>query len=103
MGGDQAPKQNVQGAGQAADELDLPVVLVGQPEAIGDAGGLEVIPASEDIGMRDDPAQGVRPKKDSSPVRAAEAGRDGKSAAMFSAFNTGATLGAALLRMGRLK
>ena len=103
MGGDNAPKEIVEGARQAVEELGLPVVLVGQPEAIGDAGGLEVIPASEVIGMRDDPAQGVRRKKDSSLVRAAEAVRDGKAAAMVSAGNTGATMGAALLRVGRLK
>src|SRR5438270_11163285 len=103
MGGDNAPKEIVAGARQAVDELGLAVVLVGQPEAIGDAGGLGVIPASEVIGMRDDPAQGVRRKKDSSLVRAAEAVRDGKAAAMVSAGNTGATMGAALLRMGRLK
>jgi glycerol-3-phosphate acyltransferase PlsX len=103
MGGDNAPKEIVAGARLAVEELGLPVVLVGQPEAIGDAGGLEVIPASEVIGMRDDPAQGVRRKKDSSLVRAAEAVRDGKAAAMVSAGNTGATMGAALLRMGRLK
>ncbi|MBV8236746.1 MAG: phosphate acyltransferase PlsX [Acidimicrobiia bacterium] len=103
MGGDHAPKEIVAGARQAVEELGVPVVLVGQPEAIGDAGGLEVIPASEVIGMRDDPAQGVRRKKDSSLVRAAEAVRDGRAAAMVSAGNTGATMGAALLRMGRLK
>jgi phosphate acyltransferase len=103
MGGDNAPKAIVEGAKQAVEELGLPVVLVGQPESIGDAGGLEIIPASEVIGMRDDPAQGVRRKKDSSLVRAAEAVRDGKAAAMVSAGNTGATMGAALLRMGRLK
>jgi glycerol-3-phosphate acyltransferase PlsX len=103
MGGDNAPGEIVAGARQAVAELGLPVVLVGQPEAIGDAGGLDVIPASEVIGMRDDPAQGVRRKKDSSLVRAAEAVRDGKAAAMVSAGNTGATMGAALLRIGRLK
>jgi phosphate acyltransferase len=103
MGGDNAPGEIVAGARQAVDELGLPVVLVGQPEALGDTGGLDVIPASEVIGMRDDPAQGVRRKKDSSLVRAAEAVRDGKAAAMVSAGNTGATMGAALLRMGRLK
>jgi glycerol-3-phosphate acyltransferase PlsX len=103
MGGDNAPAEIVAGARQAVDELGLEVVLVGQPDAIGDAGGLQVIPASEVIGMRDDPAQGVRRKKDSSLVRAAEAVRDGKAAAMVSAGNTGATMGAALLRMGRLK
>src|SRR5439155_25369174 len=103
MGGDRAPGEIVAGARQAADELGVPVVLVGQPEAIGDAGGLEVIPASEIIGMAEDPAQGVRRKKDSSLVRAAEAVRDGRASAMVSAGNTGATMASALLRMGRLK
>src|SRR5438093_12291711 len=103
MGGDRAPDELVAGARQAADELGVPVVLVGQPGAIGDTGGLEVVPASEVIGMHDDPAQGVRRKKDSSLVRAAEAVRDGRASAMVSAGNTGATMGAALLRMGRVK
>src|SRR5947208_3313716 len=102
MGGDKAPREIVEGAKQAVEELGLPVVLVGQPEAIGDAGGLEIIPASEVIGMQDDPAQGVRRKKDSSLVRAAEAVRDGRASAMVSAGNTGATMASALLRMGRL-
>ena len=53
--------------------------------------------------MDDDPAQGVRRKKDSTLVRAAEAVRDGKASAMVSAGNTGATMASALLRMGRIK
>jgi glycerol-3-phosphate acyltransferase PlsX len=63
---------------------------------------LELIEASEVIEMHDDPAQGVRRKKDSTLVRAAEAVRDGKASAMISAGNTGATMAAALLRMGRI-
>ncbi|HAP77158.1 MAG TPA: phosphate acyltransferase PlsX, partial [Acidimicrobiaceae bacterium] len=51
----------------------------------------------------DDPAQGVRRKKDSTLVRAAEAVRDGKACAMVSAGNTGATMASALLRMGRIR
>ena len=96
MGGDRAPGEIVAGARQAAKELPRPVVLVGRPEAIeavdGGAGGLEVIPAGEVIAMDEDPAQGVRRKKDSSLVRAAEAVRDGRAAAMVSAGNTGATM-----------
>ena len=103
MGGDNAPGEIVAGARQAAEELGVPVVLVGRPEAIADPGPLEVIPAGEVIEMGDDPAQGVRRKKDSSLVRAAEAVRDGRAAAMVSAGNTGATMASALLRMGRLK
>jgi glycerol-3-phosphate acyltransferase PlsX len=103
MGGDKAPVEIVAGARQAADELGVPILLVGAPDRIGDTGGLEVLPASEVIGMSDDPSQGVRRKKDSSLVRAAEAVRDGRASAMVSAGNTGATMVSALLRMGRLK
>ena len=103
MGGDNAPAAIVEGAKQAAEQLGVPVLLVGQPEQLGDTGGLEVLAASEVIGMDEDPAQGVRRKKDSSLVRAAEAVRDGRASAMVSAGNTGATMGSALLRMGRIK
>jgi glycerol-3-phosphate acyltransferase PlsX len=77
---------------------------VGQPEVLGPlAGDLEVLPASEVIAMDADPAASVRKMKDSSLVRAAEAVRDGRASAMVSAGNTGATMGSALLRMGRIK
>ena len=78
------------------------IVLVGPPEQVGDTQGLDLVPCSEVIGMDEDPAGGVRRKKDSSLVRVAELVRDGKASAMVSAGNTGATMAAALLRMGRL-
>src|SRR5262249_23854930 len=62
-----------------------------------------LIPATEVIGMGEDPAGGVRRKKDSTLVRAAEAVRDGKASAMVSAGNTGATMASALFRMGRIR
>jgi phosphate acyltransferase len=103
MGGDNAPGAIVEGAQRAAAELGVPIVLVGQPDALDDLrGDLEVIPASEVIAM-DDPGSSVRTRKDSSLVRAAEAVRDGKASAMISAGNTGATMASALLRMGRIK
>jgi phosphate acyltransferase len=102
MGGDKAPGEIVAGARRAADELGVPVALVGPPDTF-DPLGLEVWPASEVVAMDEDAAQGVRRKKDSTLVRAAEAVRDGRAAAMVSAGNTGATMAAALLRMGRLK
>jgi len=101
MGGDKAPREIVAGARQAA-ELGIPVILVG-PADLEDRGDLDLIVASEVIEMDDDPAHGVRRKKDSTLVRAAEAVRDGKASAMISAGNTGATMAAALLRMGRIK
>jgi glycerol-3-phosphate acyltransferase PlsX len=102
MGGDKAPSEIVAGARQAMEE-GLSVVLVGQPDAIGDAGDIPIIAASEVIAMDDEPGNAVRTKKDSSLVRAAELVRDGKACAMFSAGNTGAGMAAALLRYGRLE
>jgi glycerol-3-phosphate acyltransferase PlsX len=101
MGGDRAPDEIVAGARRAVDELGIDVVLVGPPDVLGDS-GLEVLPASDVIDMHDDPANAVRRKKDASMVRAAEAVRDGRAAAMVSAGNTGAVMASALLRMGRI-
>jgi phosphate acyltransferase len=102
MGGDLAPGEIVEGARRAAEEHGIGIVLVGPPELVGDTLGLDLAPCTEVIGMDEDPAGGVRRKKDSSLVRAAELVRDGKASAMVSAGNTGATMASALLRMGRL-
>ncbi len=102
MGGDRAPLEIVAGALDAAAE-GLPVVLVGPADgSLGDVAALEIWPATEVIGMEEDPGKGVRTKKDSSLVRAAESVRDGRASAMVSAGNTGAAMASALLRMGRL-
>ena len=103
MGGDNAPGEIVAGAKRAADELGIPIVLVGPPDLVGDTLGLPLIACTEVIAMDEDPAQGVRRKKDSSLVRAAELVRDGEASAMVSAGNTGATMASALLRMGRIR
>jgi glycerol-3-phosphate acyltransferase PlsX len=102
MGGDKAPGEIVEGARRAAEDDGIPVVLVGPPDQVGDTFGLPLFACTEVIAMDEDPAGGVRRKKDSSLVRAAELVRDGKASAMVSAGNTGATMAAALLRMGRL-
>jgi phosphate acyltransferase len=103
MGGDRAPGEIVAGARQAAEELGVPVTLVGRPDEIGDPGDLDIVPASQVIAMDADAGSAVRTMKDSSLVRCAELVRDGKAAAMVSAGNTGATMASALLRMGRIK
>jgi glycerol-3-phosphate acyltransferase PlsX len=103
MGGDRAPGEIVAGARRAVEELGLDVLLVGPDDGrLGDIGDLPLLPASEVIAMDEEPGRAVRTKKDSSLVRAAEAVRDGRAAAMVSAGNTGAAMAAALLRMGRL-
>ena len=104
MGGDHAPAAIVEGARRAADELGVPVVLVGRPEDLDPLrGDLDVVAASQVIGMDADAGSSVRTMKDSSLVRAAEAVRDGSASAMVSAGNTGATMASALLRLGRIK
>ena len=104
MGGDHAPGAIVEGARRALAELRVPVVLVGRSEDLEPLrGDLEVVPASQVIGMDADPGASVRTMKDSSLVRAAEAVRDGRASAMVSAGNTGATMASALLRLGRIK
>jgi len=103
MGGDHAPDVVVQGAQLAADRDGIPILLVGDPDRLGDVGDLDVLPASEVVAMDADPAVSVRRLKDSSIVRAAEAVRDGRASSLLSAGNTGAAMAASLLRLGRIK
>ena len=61
MGGDAAPQPNLEGA-FAAVAAGTPVVLVGPEDLAGLTSGdvtLDLISASEVIGMKDDPAQSV--------------------------------------------
>jgi len=94
-------------------EAGISVLLVGQEPVVGPLlegldtralpAAVEFLHAGEVVAMDDDPAKSVRRKKDSSLVRCAEAVRDGRADAMVSAGNTGATMAAALLRMGRIR
>jgi glycerol-3-phosphate acyltransferase PlsX len=101
MGGDHAPGVVLAGVRRAVDD-GIPVVLVGPTDLVHDD-DIELISANELIAMDEEPGTAVRTKKDSTLVRAAEAVRDGKASAMVSAGNTGATMAAALLRIGRIK
>jgi glycerol-3-phosphate acyltransferase PlsX len=109
MGGDRAPGEIVAGAVAAARELGVGILLAGPPDLIepllpGDTpGSVEIVPSTEVIAMHEEPASAVRAKKDASVVRCAEAVRDGRAQAMVGAGNTGATMAAALLRMGRIR
>ncbi|HZP29077.1 MAG TPA: phosphate acyltransferase PlsX [Acidimicrobiia bacterium] len=110
MGGDRAPAEIVAGALAAATAVGVRILLVGRAEEIAahlPAGtppeGVEILDAREVIAMDDEPATAVRTRKDSSIVRCAQAVRDGDADAMVGAGNTGATMAAALLRMGRVR
>ena len=110
MGGDKAPGEIVRGALDAVSELGVDVLLVGQEDAIapllpdgGHVPGVALEHAGEVVAMDEDPAAAARRKKDSSLVRCAQAVREGRAQAMVGAGNTGATMAAALLRMGRVR
>ena len=111
MGGDGAPRAPVRGALLATRELGIEVALVGQPEVLraelGSNGtvpsGIELVPASETIGMDEAPVQAVRQKKESSINVAMDLVKQGKAQAFVSAGNTGAVMASALLNLGRVR
>ena len=110
LGGDKAPEQIIAGAVAAAGRLPRDeVFLVGdrtlvEAEVDPDApSNLSVRDAGGVIGMYEDPAVTLRTRPDVSVAVAAEMVREGEADAVFSAGSTGATVAAALLRIGRLK
>ena len=111
LGGDRAPEAVVDGALlAAAQDPDLAVVLVGPPEVAGRllgergaAGSLEVVAATQVVGMHEDPARAVRTKRDATVRVAARLVRDGAADALVSVGSTGAALAAAVFTLGRLR
>lgn len=111
MGGDNAPVVEVEGAVAAAREFGIAVTLVGNSEALHrelakhDCKGLDidVVHASEVVGMHDSASDAVRRKKDSSIRVAYELVKQGKADAVVSAGNSGATMAAGMFLLGRLK
>ena len=110
MGGDHAPRVEVEGAILAAREYDVRMLLVGVESAVRAeltrqryrGNSIEVVNASEVITMRDTPSQAFRRKKDSSLHVAAHLVRDGKAEALVSAGNTGAAMTVARFVLGTL-
>jgi glycerol-3-phosphate acyltransferase PlsX len=111
MGGDNAPRPEVEGSVLAARELGVRVLLIGQPNVIRPELArhaapnlpIEIIPASEVITMNDHPAQAFRRKKDSSVHVAARLVREAKADGMVSAGNTGAVMTVARFLLGTLE
>src|SRR6266513_3269952 len=101
MGADRSPKPEVEGAILAARQYDVRVVLVGQREAVSaelahhpEAARLpiEVVHASEFIGMDEKAAQAVKTKRDSSMRVALRLVKDRSAQGVVSAGNTGAAM-----------
>jgi phosphate acyltransferase len=99
LGGDRGSTDVVAGALEAS-QSGIDVVLYGPPAL--DAHGLELVAASQEIGMHEKPADAVRAKPDSSLVLACRAVGAGEADAVVSAGNTGAMLAAGLLHIRRL-
>ncbi len=101
MGGDRAPEEIIRGAAEAREKYQITLVGPGfLRESI--PKGMKLVEASEWIEMDESPAIALRRKKDSSLMVAAKLVRDGKADALISAGNSGATMGAALLSLGRI-
>jgi len=110
MGGDHAPRTEVEGSVLAVQEYGVRVLLVGQPNVIRaeltrhprPSVPIEIVPASEVITMEDHPAQAFRRKKDSSVHVAARLVKDQVADGFVSAGNTGAVMTTAKFIMGTL-
>jgi glycerol-3-phosphate acyltransferase PlsX len=110
MGGDHAPRAEVEGAILAARELGVRVLLVGIEETVRQELArhklrdlpIEVVNATEVITMSDSPSHAFRRKKESSLHVAARLVRDGKADALVSAGNTGAVMTVARFVLGTL-
>src|SRR5271155_2162741 len=110
MGGDHAPRAEVEGAVLAARELGVSLVLVGIEEKVRQELNrhrhrglpIEILHAAEVITMSDSPSQAFRRKKESSMHVAARLVRDGKADALVTAGNTGAAMTVARFVLGTL-
>jgi phosphate acyltransferase len=113
MGGDFAPKNNVEGAVLALKEYPHieKLFLVGDAMAVGaevkrigyQDQRLEIFHASEVVDMHESAAKAVRQKKDSSISRSVDLVKNGSAQAVISAGHTGAAVAASVLKMRTLK
>lgn len=116
MGGDLGPELPLRGAMAAlTDREDLEIVLLGPRDVLqqqvdeitaADAGinsRLFFEHAPEVIGMDESPVEAIRKKKNSTVMVGFDLVRNGKADAVISAGNSGATMAAAIRKLGRLK
>jgi glycerol-3-phosphate acyltransferase PlsX len=111
MGSDRRPKPEIEGAIHATRHYDVRVLLVGPEPAIRAelarypaAAGLpiDVVHASEVIGMEDKAVQAVRTKRDSSMRVGVRLVRDRRAAGFITAGNTGAAMATAKMVLGAI-
>ncbi|MDX1958825.1 MAG: phosphate acyltransferase PlsX [Leptospiraceae bacterium] len=110
MSGDLGPLELVEGSIDAINQFGYSVVLVGNEEIIGeyilrfeyDSSKLKIVHAPEVITMHDSPSIAVKAKPDSSIVVAIDLVANRECVGIFSPGNTGATMAAALMHLGRI-
>src|SRR5216684_4656085 len=111
MGGDHAPKAEVEGALRAARALGIHIILVGDKDVLRKELAshedwrdlhIEIRHASERITMEDSAAKAVRSKRDSSIRVASRLVREGVADGVVSAGNTGAAMATAKMIQGMI-
>lgn len=111
MGGDFAPAVVVEGSIKAADELDIPIILVGDSSRVEaelkkygpKRPNISVRHASEVVEMHESPVQAIRKKKDSSLKVCFDLVKNGEAGAVVSAGNSGAAMAAGMFFMRKIK
>jgi len=111
MGGDGSPQVRIQGALDAVADYGLPVKLVGPIKKLRRElgrfrtlpSGLELVDATDVVGMQDPPLTVLRGKRNSSLSVCADLVRSGQAAAMVTAGNTGAAWVAAKTSLGMIR
>ncbi len=115
MGGDHGPQELITGALLAVEQDELLTIsLVGDESILqkhldrvpGNRKSikrLEIVHAPTVIGMDENPVDAIRKKRDSSIMVAFDLVKSGAAAAAVSAGNSGATLAAAIRKLGRLR
>lgn len=110
MGGDNAPDEIVAGAIRAAAELDVDILLVGDPDAIqaqiakhgNTVHNIEIVPADGVVSMEEE-ASAVRSKRNASINVCMSLVKENRAQGVVSAGHSGAAMAAALLGLGRIK
>ncbi len=114
MGGDHGPDEKIAGAIQALEETDLKLTLVGDEQQIRSclermapaenvSARIQIVHSSEIIEMGESPVDAIRKKKNSSVMLAFDLVKKGEADAAVSAGNSGATMAAAVRKLGRLQ
>ena len=114
MGGDRGPELLIEGALAAVEKrADLEVVLLGPEDLLreqiaqctgsGDVDRLSIAHASQTVSMHESPVDAVRKKKDSTIMVGFDLVKNGRAEAVVSPGNSGATMAAAIRKLGRLK